>query len=159
VEQISEPRTADRLELSVPPDPGSVAMARMFAASVARHFGCDEDVVEDVKVAMSEACTNAVKAHESAGVSEPIRIIAAPIENGLQFEVIDAGEGIDPTGTAVDPTATPPSGLYEGSLGLVLIRSLFGSLDIGQNRGRGTRVRFTATVSAEAAAGFYSEPD
>jgi serine/threonine-protein kinase RsbW len=119
----------------------------MFAASVARHFGCDEDVVEDVKVAISEACTNAVKAHESAGLDEPIRIRAFPSDDGLVFEVIDLGNGIDLMAVSLDPASTPPSGLYEGSLGLVLIRSLFGSLDIGRNQDRGTRVRFIAPLS------------
>jgi len=149
LEQLSEPRTADRLELTVPPDAGSVAMARMFAASVARHFGCDEDVVEDVKVAISEACTNAVKAHGTAGLEDPIRIRAFPSDQGLQFEVLDRGNGIDLTTVSQDPSITPPSGLYEGSLGLVLIRSLFGSLDIDSNGDRGTRVRFIAPLSEE----------
>ena len=122
-------------------------MARLFAASVARHFGCDEDVVEDVKVAISEACTNAVKAHDGAGITEPIRIVVSPDDMGLRFEVIDSGDGVEPVSISSD--ATPPSGLYEGSLGLVLIRSLFGSLEFAQNEGPGTRVAFVAPLKID----------
>jgi serine/threonine-protein kinase RsbW len=146
VKQTAEPQTTDRLELMIPPEAGSVAMARMFAASVARHFGCDEGTVEDVKVAISEACTNAVKAHEGAGIQDPVRIVATAEPMGLRFEVMDDGEGVDLAAVTSDSAATPPGGLYEGSLGLVLIRSLFGSLDIGRNGERGTRIRFVAPI-------------
>jgi serine/threonine-protein kinase RsbW len=119
-------------------------MARLFAAAVGRHYSCSEDVVEDLKVAMSEACTNAVKAHERVGADVPIRIVAMAQETSLLFEVIDAGEGIDLDADVLDASATPPVGLFEGSLGLVLIRSLFESVEITRNEHHGTVVRFTA---------------
>ena len=119
-------------------------MARMFAGSVARHFGCDEDVVEDVKVAVSEACTNSVKAHRETETAEPIELLARLVDEGLQFEVVDAGGGINTElqKAISDGAVTPAAGLYEGSLGLTLIRSLFPGAEIVRNEDRGTTVRF-----------------
>jgi len=134
------------LRLSIPPEPGYIAMARMFAGSVARHFGCDEDVVEDVKVAVSEACTNSVKAHRDRKNNEPIELVARLDEDGITFEVVDAGGGIDTSLQEAinENAATPAAGLYEGSLGLMLIRSLFPGAEIVRNGDRGTTVRFVA---------------
>src|ERR1043166_6106562 len=128
----------------MPPEPDYIAMARMFAGSVARHFGCDEDVVEDVKVAVSEACTNSVKAHRDRGNSEPIELFARLDDEEVTFEVVDAGGGIDiELQKAINENAaTPAAGLYEGSLGLMLIRSLFPATEIIRNGDRGTTVRF-----------------
>jgi len=119
-------------------------MARMFAGSVARHGGCDEDVVEDVKVAVSEACTNSVKAHRDRGNTEPVELVARLDDDEITFEIVDAGGGIDTAlqTTITDSAATPAAGLYEGSLGLMLIRSLFPGTQIIRNGDHGTTVRF-----------------
>lgn len=144
VSSAEQETDVEELRLSIPPEPGYIAMARMFAGSVARHFGCDEDVVEDVKVAVSEACTNSVKAHRDRGNSEPIELLARLDDEDITFEVVDAGGGIDTElhKAITENAATPAAGLYEGSLGLMLIRSLFPGTEIIRNGDRGTTVRF-----------------
>ena len=140
----------EQLRLTIPPDAGYIAMARMFAGSVARHYGCDEDVVEDVKVAVSEACTNSVKAHHDSGTIDPIELRAREADAQLTFEIVDSGKGIDvDLRAAIDEgAATPAAGLYEGSLGLTLIRSLFPGAEIFRNQDRGTTVRFGVPVGS-----------
>ncbi len=134
----------EELRLSIPPEAGYIAMARMFAGSVARHFGCAEDVVEDVKVAVSEACTNSVKAHRDRGNSDPVELRARFDDEGITIEVVDAGGGFDSElhHAIVEGAATPAGGLYEGSLGLTLIRALFPRTEIVRNGDHGTTVRF-----------------
>ena len=137
----------DQLQLAIPAEPGYIAMSRMFAAAVARHYGADEDVVEDLKVAVSEACTNSVKAHREGGTTEPIQLRARQVDDAIEFQIVDSGIGIDPDlQAAADSAITPAAGLYEGSLGLTLIRSLFPSAEIVRNEDRGTTVRFLVPV-------------
>ncbi|MGZ4104229.1 MAG: ATP-binding protein [Actinomycetota bacterium] len=145
MEARSEQRVADCLTLQIPPDAGYIAMARMFAAAVARHFGCEEDAVEDLKVAVSEACTNSVKAHADARTNDPIELFACVRDEHVEFEIVDAGIGIDVERhlAVTEGVGTPPAGLYEGSLGLTLIRALFPDAEIARNSDRGTTVRFT----------------
>jgi len=147
--QSDQQAGVDQLRLAIPPEAGYIAMARMFAGSVARHYGCDEDVVEDVKVAVSEACTNSVKAHHDSGTIEPIELRARALNGDLSFEVVDSGRGIDTELQAAvqQGAATPPAGLYEGSLGLTLIRALFPGAEILRNDDRGTTVRFVVPVN------------
>ncbi len=138
----------EQLRLAIPPEAGYIAMARMFAGSVSRHYGCDEDVVEDVKVAVSEACTNSVKAHRDGGTNESIELRAHARDGELTFEIVDSGKGIDAEMQAAvqQGAVTPAAGLYEGSLGLALIRSLFPGAEISRNDDRGTTVRFVIKV-------------
>jgi serine/threonine-protein kinase RsbW len=150
----------DRLLLQIPPEAGFIAMARMFGASVARHFGCDEGAVEDVKIAISEACTNSVKAHHDVGSTDPIELSAHAIDDKLIFEIVDAGPGIDiERHLAPDETATPPGGLYEGSLGLTLIEALFPDAHIARNADRGTTVRFTLATGTALFEGIDQVPE
>jgi serine/threonine-protein kinase RsbW len=140
-------RGSDELVLEVVPEAEHVRTARLFAASAARHFSVDEERVEDLKVAISEACTNSFRAHESARLSDAVVIVAAPAEDGVRFSVIDAGEGFEPR-AADEPDYTPPTGIFEGSLGLALIRTLFPDVEITRNAERGMTVSFVVSAGA-----------
>ena len=49
------------LEIQLAADPALLATARLFAAAAARAAGCDDDVVEDVRLAVSEACARSMR--------------------------------------------------------------------------------------------------
>jgi serine/threonine-protein kinase RsbW len=129
--------------LEIDPDPQLVPTARMFAATVARQLGCGEDSVLDVKIAVSEACTNAVQAHNKRGISKPITLRIDEGPDGVTCEVSDAGLGMD-----VEP-ASPPEvfrraaeeAADEPGMGVALIRALFPSAEFAPSVD-GTRVRF-----------------
>jgi serine/threonine-protein kinase RsbW len=128
----------DELSLEVPPEASFISMARMFAGSVARHFWVDEERVDDIKIAVSEACTYAVKAHQTGGITEPVRVRATAEPSLLTFEVIDLGK-------ESDHSAREDDELEEDSLGLALIHALFeiSSIESGAD---GTTVRFSIPI-------------
>jgi serine/threonine-protein kinase RsbW len=131
----------ERLALDIPPDPEHVRTARLFAAATARHYGIGEEDVEDLKVAVSEAVTNAIRAHADAAVGDPISIVASADGSAVRFDVIDAGAGFDPAERASDSADyTPPGGLIEGTLGLVVISALFPNAAIVSNPDHGMTV-------------------
>lgn len=129
--------------LEIDPDQQLVPTARMFAATVARQLGCGEDSVLDLKIAVSEACTNAVQAHNKRGVADRITLRIEEGPDGLVCEVSDAGLGLD-----AEP-GEPPEVFRQAAegtgdqpgMGLALIRALFPSAEFGPFQ-RGTRVRF-----------------
>jgi serine/threonine-protein kinase RsbW len=129
--------------LGVPPTPDQVRTARLFAAAVARHYACDEDRIGDLKLAISEACTNSIKAHSDAGVPDAVRVVARYVDGWLRFDVVDAGPGFE-LQADLDSKAdvTPAMGFYEGSLGLAVIRSLFPDVEINRNDDSGMTVSF-----------------
>lgn len=73
----------DVLELSIPAEPEYVGAARLFLAAAGRHFGLSEELLADVKVAVSEVCAEAVE----DGAAGPIRIWVQPATEALRVEV------------------------------------------------------------------------
>lgn len=63
-----------------------MSTARIFSAAVARHFDADAADVEDLKIALTEACGSAI-AHAKSAPSEPVRISATPGAGMLTYEV------------------------------------------------------------------------
>ena len=132
----------DTYILEMDPDPRLVPTARMFAATVARQLGCPEESVLDVKLAISEACSNAVQAQQEAGVGEPISLRVEETGPELVYEIADAGEGLDfvPEEPPEVFRRAAERGQEQG-MGLALIRALFPGAEF-LARDRGTVVRF-----------------
>lgn len=138
---------APELVLEIAPLPEHVRTARLFAASAARHFSVDEEKIDDLKIAISEACTNSFRAHRDSGATDAVVIAATRVDAGVLFRVVDAGEGFEPHAGSGDIEDTTPAGLFEGNLGLALIRTLFPDAEITRNETRGMTVAFVVSRS------------
>ena len=76
------------VRLDVAPDAAHVRVVRLVAVSLARLNGVDEEVVEDVRLAVGEACGRAVAAHVRAEVETPV-VVDFEGERGLTVTVSD----------------------------------------------------------------------
>ena len=124
-------RFADR-EHSMRAELGDIREAREFAAKAAADFGCDPVACQDVKVAMSEAVTNAIQ-HGSSETSDPIKIAVAAEGPALVFDVVDTGRFKAREGDG-DP-------LGVSGRGLAIIRMLMDEMLVRPGA-RGTVTRF-----------------
>jgi serine/threonine-protein kinase RsbW len=79
------------VELDIPPRTAYVRVVRLALSSLARQAGLDEEKVDDLKIAISEACANAVIANEEAGSDEPVSISWKDEDDCLTIEVSDRG--------------------------------------------------------------------
>ena len=77
-------------EHAIRADLGLLKEARDFAGRAAADFGLDGRACYDVKLAMSEAVTNAIQ-HGSSSPRDPIRILVLAEGPSLVFEVLDTG--------------------------------------------------------------------
>lgn len=105
--------------LEIPLDPAYFASVRLFASSLARMYECDEPSIEDLKLAVSEACGNALAAHNR----DFLRINTSADGRVFSVDVEDGGAA------ALQPTlqdgAEHVSTDLARMLSLELIRSLF----------------------------------
>ncbi len=62
------------VDIKIPPRSPYVGVVRLAITSLGRTAGLGEEAVDDLKIAVSEACANAVLAHEEAGVSDPVAV-------------------------------------------------------------------------------------
>jgi anti-sigma regulatory factor (Ser/Thr protein kinase) len=82
---VSAPAHA-RFVLEVPPAREYVRTSRIFGASIARHFRCDEESVEDLKLALSEAVSRACSEAGEAPQA-PVRLVAEVTAGRLSFRI------------------------------------------------------------------------
>ncbi len=115
--------TTEQFTLELPSDPAFISTARMFVCSLARHFEMDEEVIEDLTLAISEACTRALAAKETNG---SLSVSASRDDGRLTFEV-PQGELRAP---AAADTPTPSHEAMAAGLSLELITALFQDAEI-----------------------------
>ena len=79
----------------------------------------------DLRVAVTEACSNAVKVHRPGAVEQPVIVSCHLDDRGFVVEVRDRGPGFDPEQLDPLPAPTDPERLHhESGLGVELIREL-----------------------------------
>ena len=74
------------VEVTFTPLPAHVRTARLVATAVARRSGVDESLLDEVRLAVGEACSRAVEAHQKHCPEQPIRV--ALTDDGERFEVV-----------------------------------------------------------------------
>lgn len=119
-------------EHSIHADLGLLREAREFAARAAADFGLDTGACYDVKLAMSEAVTNAIQ-HGSSAPTDPIKIVVAAVGGALVFEVHDTGR--------FRPRVKRRGELSESGRGLEFMRVLMDEVDLRPGSA-GTLMRF-----------------
>ena len=102
------------VEVTFTPLPVHVRTARLVATAVARRSGVAESLLDEVRLAVGEACSRAVEAHMRHCPGQPIRVELT--DDGEQFEVVvtdavpDAEHSV-PVGTVAvnGNSAVPPA--------------------------------------------------
>jgi serine/threonine-protein kinase RsbW len=108
------------VEVTFTPLPVHVRTARLVATAVARRSGVAESLLDEVRLAVGEACSRAVEAHQRHCPTEPIRVSLT--DDGEQFQVVvtDAvpGSAHDlPAGTGPMAHGRPAGGHRQGGNG------------------------------------------
>lgn len=75
--------------LSIPPDTENVRTVRLVAGAAARRTGIDEEILEEVRLAVGEACARAVLRHRGAGETAAIDVELNHDEHGFSVRVVD----------------------------------------------------------------------
>ncbi|MFF5568130.1 ATP-binding protein [Streptomyces sp. NPDC012623] len=81
------------VELRFSAQPEHVRTARLVAAAVARRAGVDEAVLDEVRLAVGEACSRAVGLHRGHGITAPVRVVLTEEEKVFSIEVGDGVTG------------------------------------------------------------------
>ncbi|MFE4513970.1 ATP-binding protein [Kitasatospora sp. NPDC056783] len=127
--------------------PEHVRTARLVAAAVARRAGVDESVLDEVRLAVGEACSRAVGLHQRGGIGGAVRVALTDQEKRFLIEVEDEA----------GPAAVPASGAAEGgepdedTLGLAVITGLVEDLEV-TNGTDGGLIRMSWPVSVSSTA-------
>lgn len=101
--------------VQLPVDAKSVPLVRGLLRQALEHLGVVETGIEELVLALTEACANVV---QHAGEHDDYQVDVAIDDQLCRITVFDNGQGFDPAAT---PTPTNP---LDGGRGLMLMRSL-----------------------------------
>jgi serine/threonine-protein kinase RsbW len=93
------------VEVTFTPLPAHVRTARLVATAVARRSGVDEALLDEVRLAVGEACSRAVEAHRRHCPAEPVRIEMTDADKRFVVVVSDHA----PAASAASAAASAPS--------------------------------------------------
>jgi serine/threonine-protein kinase RsbW len=138
--------------------PAHVRTARLLAAVVARRAGIDEGVIDEVKLAVGEACARAVGLHAQYAAAEDV--VVELNDDDACFTVVVRDRGPAHADTAVEATGEPvadppdlidihdiadpndPGAALPAGFGLAVVAGLVDNVEVVTTDG-GTAVRMT----------------
>jgi serine/threonine-protein kinase RsbW len=126
------------VRLTIPAKPEYITLGRLALTAIAGVRPLSDETLHDLKLALTEACTNSVK-HAYGENGGSVDIVYELQPDRLAVEVGDAGTGFEPGATPAGSTAEE---LEEGGLGIEIIRALTDEVEIAEREGGGSRLRF-----------------
>lgn len=137
-----------RVVIEIPARTEFVSFVRTVLTGAAEiEPGMDPERLEDLRIAVSEATTNAVEAHLNSGRRQRIRVEGDLAEGEVVVVVHDFGPGFDPDSLPeLPPPESPERLLHESGLGIPLMRMLADESEIRSDAG-GTDVRLVVYPS------------
>jgi serine/threonine-protein kinase RsbW len=136
-------RNGRTVRLTIPAKPEYITLSRLALAGLGRVRPFAEDLLADVKLALTEACSNSVR-HAYGDDAGHVDISFELLDDRLIVEVADDGSGFTPL-----PADESDGELTEGGLGIAIIRSIADEVEIGDGPGgRGSRLRFVKLLGS-----------
>jgi anti-sigma regulatory factor (Ser/Thr protein kinase) len=123
------------VEVTFTPLPAHVRTARLVATAVARRSGVDEALLDEVRLAVGEACSRAVEAHRRHCPAEPVKIEMT--DQGERFVVVVSDQAPTPGASTSTGSSTGANGHGVGQGAATLVQ---GADDAGIPAGFGLAV-------------------
>jgi serine/threonine-protein kinase RsbW len=132
------------VSLTFPARADYLLLARLALSGVVRHLRLEDEQLADLKLAVTEACGNAVR-HAYEDGDGPVGVAFVVSDDRLVMIVEDQGNGIDGDVAPPQPVEAP----LESGMGMTIIRTIVDELEVEPGAdGRGTLVRMTKFLPA-----------
>jgi len=145
---VSELFTPGTIVLEIPARADFVSFVRVVVAAAAElEPNLPNERIEDLKLAVSEATTNAIDAHSRSDSDDRIRVECRLADDEVTVIIHDEGPGFEPEDVPILPEPDHPDRLFhESGLGVHLMHLLADDASITSD-GLGTDVKLTVYAS------------
>lgn len=133
--------TCESIKMEISANPEYVGIIRLTTSGIANKIGFSIDDIEDMKVAVSEACTNAIK-HSS---DDRFYITFNILDDGLNIEIKDNGVGCNIELLGKPDLENPK----ENGLGIFIIQTLMDEVSIESSDNKGTIIKMTKYLGVD----------
>lgn len=131
----------DLISMVVPCKPEYVGVVRMTVSTIANRMGFNFEQIEDIKVAVAEGCTNAIK----HGLDEEFIVKFEIMDKKFIITIKDNGKGCN-VESIDEPNLQDPK---EGGLGLFIIKSLMDEVELCSKENYGFEIRMIKYLGAD----------
>ena len=136
---------ARTVRLTIPAKAEYITLVRLALSGLSQTRPLSDATLGDLKLAVTEACSNSVRHAYVAGREGSVEIVYELYPDRLVVEVSDDGQGF----TVGEPDGAAERALAEGGLGIAIIRELADELEVGPRaNGQGSRLRFVKFIEA-----------
>ena len=118
-------------------DPRLLSVIRAATGQIALVAGFESKQIEQIKLAVDEICTNIIRHTYQADPTQEMVLVFTFSERGLEIQIQDFGEKVDPH-VLQEPRT---HGSKPGGLGLSLVRSVIDEVELGVPTTVGNRFR------------------
>lgn len=130
------------IRLTIPAKAEYIGLCRLALSGLLRVRPIPEETLADLKLALTEACSNSIRHAYGDGAQGQVEIVYSLEADRLVIDVLDEGEGFDLRERRSDGEEFDESGL-----GLAIIRSLTDGAEVHEREnGRGARLRFSKSL-------------
>lgn len=131
------------VRLTIPAKAEYITLCRLALTGLTRVRPLSDEVLADLKLAITEACSNSVRHAYGEDGNGVVDVCYRLQGDRLAVEVADTGSGFD---LAYDLRSE--EGLSEGGLGIAIIRAVADELELGARPdGGGFRLRFVKKLT------------
>lgn len=130
------------IKMTVPTDSSNISVVRMTASSIANRIGFNIEEIDDVKIAVSEACTNVIK-HSKVPTFD---LFFGQGANFIEIQIKDLGIGYD-FSSLRDPEFSEDRD--SGGLGIYIIKMLMDDVIIESEADKGTTIYMKKEIRNE----------
>jgi serine/threonine-protein kinase RsbW len=130
--------------LRIPAKPEYITLCRLALTGLAQMREIADDVMADLKLALTEGVSNSVRHAYGPGGDGHVEVTYELQPDRLAIVIVDDGEGFDPDET---PPLAGGDELSEGGLGIAIIRTIADEFELVSQPGRrGSRLRFVKNL-------------
>lgn len=131
------------IKMTLPTDPKLISVIRMTASSIANHIGFNIEEIEDVKIAVSEACTNVIKYSNVKNFD----LYFNSGEDYMEVQVEDTGTGCNPE-EIEDPLLSGDDRPC-GGLGIYIMKTLMDEVEVNSKVEDGTIIYMKKNIGRD----------
>lgn len=135
---------ARTVRLTFPARAEYITLCRLALTGISRLHPLSDEVLADLKLALTEAASNSVRHAYSEGGAGVVHVVYELHPDRLVIDVMDEGRGF----VSAPGGSTESEPLSEGGLGIAIIRAIADEVEFGtQPGGKGSHLRFIKTLT------------
>jgi serine/threonine-protein kinase RsbW len=138
-----------KFTLQVPSSTENLALIREFVTSVGRQATLSDEDINNLELAVDEACANVIEHAYGHDISKEVIVRATFNEQSLRISVIDTGHGFDPGAVLQQELDQLVADRKSGGLGIRLIKTLMDDVSYEIVPGQKNELHMTKKIRKE----------